>query len=136
MWTALLPLFGQLLEKLLPDPAQAASAKLEMLRMAQSGELAALQADTQIAVGQLEVNRVEAASANWWVSGWRPFVGWICGLSLAFKFIGGPVLFMVLKAAGVSLELPAIDASDLTPILLGMLGLGGLRTIEKIKGAA
>ena len=82
------------------------------------------------------MRQIEAASARLFVSGWRPFVGWTCAAALAFKYIGGPLLVLACDLAGVTVTLPAIDATDLTPILLGMLGLGGLRTLEKVKGVA
>lgn len=136
MWPQLLALIPAVLDKVLPDPAAAADAKLRLLEMAQRGDLAALTAETDLAKGQLAVNQVEAASGRLFVSGWRPAVGWICALAVGFKFIGGPLLFVAAQAVGHPIELPAIDTSELWPLLLGMLGLGGLRTIEKVKGAA
>lgn len=131
MWTAFLPLITGLLDKLLPDKGAADAAKIELLRLVQTGELAALQAETTLAQGQIKVNEVEAASPRLFVAGWRPAIGWICAAALGFKFIGGPVLFMLTGA-----PLPEIEAGELMPLLLGMLGLGGLRTLEKVKGKA
>lgn len=133
---SLIPVFTQLLDKILPDKGAADAAKLELLKMAQQGELAQINADVSIATAQAETNKIEAASASLWVSGWRPGVGWCCALAVAFKFIGGPALFMIAQAVGHPVELPVIETSELWPLLLGMLGLGGLRTIEKVKGAA
>jgi hypothetical protein len=133
---SLIPVFSQLLDKILPDKGAADAAKLEMIKLAQQGELAQINADVSIATAQSETNKIEAASTRLFVSGWRPFVGWICGLAVGFKFIGGPALFMVAQALGHPVELPVIETSELWPLLLGMLGLGGLRTIEKVKGAA
>lgn len=136
MWPGLLALLPDLLDKLLPDKGAADAAKLEMLRLVQSGELAALDAETRLALGQAEINQVEAASNRLFVAGWRPFVGWICAAAIGFKYIGGPVLVMLGAGLGVTVPLPPIDADELTPLLLGMLGLGGLRTLEKVKGKA
>lgn len=136
MWASLIPMLGSIVDKLLPDPAAAAEAKLKIMQMAQTGELAQLTADTELAKGQMEVNRVEAASTSLFVSGWRPFVGWICGIAMGFKYIGGPLLTMVAQIVGHPIELPVIDSSELWPILLGMLGLGAYRTAEKIKDKA
>lgn len=135
MWPQLLPLLGGLLDKLLPDPQAAADAKLKMLEMAQKGDLAQLDADARLAAGQLDVNKAEAANSSMFVSGWRPFVGWTCGAAFAFKFVGGPVLVLVASYFGHTVTLPEFDYSEMSTILLGMLGLGGLRTVEKIKGA-
>jgi hypothetical protein len=133
---SLIPVFSQLLDKILPDKGAADAAKLELLRLAQQGELAQINADVSIATAQSETNKIEAGSTRLFVAGWRPFVGWICGFAVGFKFIGGPALFMVAQAFGHPVELPVIETSELWPLLLGMLGLGGLRTVEKVKGAA
>jgi hypothetical protein len=133
---SLLPVFSQLLDKILPDKGAADAAKLELMKMAQQGDLAQINAEVAIATAQSDINKVEAASTRLFVAGWRPFVGWICGLAVGFKFIGGPVLFMVAQALGHPVDLPVIETSELWPLLLGMLGLGGLRTVEKVKGAA
>jgi hypothetical protein len=136
MWPALIPLLGGLLDKLLPDPAAAASAKLQVLQMAQTGELAQLDADLKIATGQMAVNQAEASSASLFVSGWRPFIGWICGAAFAYKFVLAPAVAFGLNAAGHPVELPVLDFTEMSTVLLGMLGIGGLRTIEKIRGVA
>lgn len=133
---SLLPVFSQLLDKILPDKGAADAAKLELVRLAQQGELAQINADVTIATAQADINKIEASNTRLFVSGWRPAVGWICALAVGFKFIGGPALFMVAQALGHPVELPVIETSELWPLLLGMLGLGGLRTVEKVKGAA
>jgi hypothetical protein len=135
MLTALIPILGSLLDKFIPDPNAAADAKLKMLDMVQKGELAQLDADLKLATGQQEVNKVEAASSSLFVAGWRPFIGWVCGAAFAFKFIGGPLAVVVMSMAGHPITLPEFDFTEMSTVLLGMLGLGGLRTIEKVKGA-
>lgn len=132
---ALLPVLGNLMDRVFPDKAAADAAKLRVMEMAQAGELAQLDADVKLATGQQEINKIEAASTSLFVSGWRPFVGWTCGLAFFFKFVGGPMLFMVAQAFGRMIILPAVDYSELWPILLGMLGLGAYRTYEKVAGA-
>ena len=138
MWPALIPIIGNLLDKFIPDPAAQAEAKLKMLAMAQQGELAALDADMKLALGQLDVNKAEAASGNLFTSGWRPAVGWICAAGLAYEFLFAPLLpWLVLALAGKQLPaLPDLPMETLMTLLLGMLGLGGLRTVEKVKGVA
>ncbi len=136
MWPALIPVFTSLLDKLLPDPGAAADAKLKLVEMAQTGQLAELNAQVAMATGQTDVNKVEAASERLFVAGWRPFVGWICAAALGFKYIGGPLLVMGGAWAGVDIPLPDIDSTELLPLLLGMLGLGAFRTVEKVKGVA
>ncbi|MES2346301.1 MAG: 3TM-type holin, partial [Pseudomonadota bacterium] len=76
MLAALLPLLGTLIDKFFPDPTAAAAAKVQVMEMAQRGELAQLDADVKLATGQLDVNKTEAASSSLFVAGWRPFIGW------------------------------------------------------------
>ena len=85
---------------------------------------------------QIEVNKVEAGSSSLFVSGWRPFIGWTCGVALCYHFILQPFLMFVLLSAGKSMELPVFQMETLTTILMGLLGLGGLRTYEKVKRSA
>lgn len=127
---------GKLIDRLWPDPAQRDAAKLELLKMQQSGELAQLAADTDLAKGQLAVNQAEAASDSLFVSGWRPFIGWICGLGLGFQFIVAPLATYIAALFGKVIVFPPLDMGTLLTLLLGMLGLGGMRTMEKFKGVA
>lgn len=133
---ALLPVIGDVLDKIFPDKTAAEAAKVRLVELAQQGELAKLTADTQLATAQADINKIEAASNRLFVAGWRPAVGWICALAVGFKFIGGPLLFMIGQAVGHPVDLPRIDTEELWPLLLGMLGLGAFRTVEKVKGAA
>ena len=87
-------------------------------------------------LAQLEVNKAEAAHKSVFVAGWRPFVGWVCGVALAYHFILAPLLQFSFALAGMDQELPEFDFSQLSTVLMGMLGLGGLRTFEKMKGVS
>lgn len=136
IWTSLIPVLGNLFDKLIPDQNAAAAAKLEVMRLAQAGELASLDADLRMATGQMEINKVEAAHPSLFVSGWRSFIGWTCGAAFAFKFIGGPAIFVISQWFGHPITLPVFDFTEMSTILLGMLGLGGMRTVEKIRGVA
>lgn len=126
----------KLVDRLFPDAKAADAAKLELLKMQQTGDLAQLNADLQMSLGQMEVNKVEAASTDVFTSGWRPFVGWTCGAAFAYKFVLAPFIVLGLTAAGHPISLPVLDFTEMSTILLGMLGLGGMRTVEKIKGVA
>ena len=89
----------------------------------------------QLAMAQIEVNKAEASSGSVFKGGWRPFIGWVCGFAFAYHFILQPILLFGIVVAGVSFPpLPAFDMSQMMPVLLGMLGLGGLRTYEKKTG--
>ena len=138
MWPLIASILPGLLDKLIPDPQAAADAKLKAIEMAQRGELAQLDADMKLALGQLEVNKAEAASGSLFTSGWRPAVGWICAAGLAYEFLFAPLLpWLLLALAGKQLPpLPDLPMETLMTLLLGMLGLGGLRTVEKVKGVA
>ena len=127
--SAALSIGGKLIDRLWPNPAERDAAKLELLKMQQAGELAQMTAQT-------DINRVEAASSSIFVAGWRPFIGWTCGAAFAYKFVLAPALAFGLAAFGHPIELPVLDFTEMSTVLLGMLGIGGMRTFEKIKGVA
>lgn len=133
MWGTLIPVVGSLLDKLIPDPKMAAEAKLKAVELAQRGELSHLDAEVRLALGQVEVNKVEAG-ADLFRGGWRPFTGWICALGLGTQFIVAPILTWVSLLFGHNIAFPALDMSVLLTLLFGMLGLGTLRTQEKLRG--
>ena len=121
--SAVLDIGTKVIERLWPDPAAAAAAKLELLKLQQSGELAQI-------TGQLEINKTEAANPSVFVSGWRPFIGWICGIGLAYQFLIYPILI------AYEPKIVQLDISTLITLLGGLLGLGTLRTVEKLNGVA
>jgi hypothetical protein len=111
-----------LLDKFIEDKDQKLALAHEI------STLASKQAQ-ELAKGQLEVNKVEAAHKSLFVAGWRPAIGWICGLALMYSTLLAPIL-------SIWLIVPAVDSSLLTTVLMGMLGLGGLRTFEKTRSVA
>jgi len=127
--SALLDIGGKVIDRVWPDPEKAAAAKLELFKMQQSGELAAM-------AGQMEINKVEAASSSLFVSGWRPSIGWICGAGFAVQFVIGPLAEWGSALYGHPVKFPQMDTGTMMPLLLGMLGLGGLRTAEKLADKA
>lgn len=128
MWPNLIPVIGSIVDKLIPDPKMAAEAKLKALELAQKGELAHLDAEVRLALGQIDVNKEEAKS-DLFRGGWRPFVGWICAFGLGIQFIIAPFFTFFGDA-----PFPQLDMSTLMTLLFGMLGLSTLRTQEKING--
>jgi hypothetical protein len=86
--------------------------------------------------GQLDTNKVEAANPRLFVSGWRPFIGWVCGMACAWNWIGLPIVLLILKLTGHTISVSPADVSEMLPILMAMLGIGGFRTYEKFKGVA
>ena len=86
------------------------------------------------ALAQMEVNKVEASSSSLFVSGWRPATGWCCVFAMAGNFIVTPFANFALGLAGMDITIPLVPLDTMMPVLLGMLGLGGLRTYEKSIG--
>jgi hypothetical protein len=128
--------FGsKVIDKLFPDPQKAQEAKIELFKLQQNGELAQLAAETDLAKGQLEVNVEEAKSANLFVSGWRPACGWVGGLGLAYAAIIEPMArFLAQVGFGYVGVFPVIDTTITMQILFGLLGLGAMRSFDKVKG--
>ena len=126
--TAISDLIKTGLEKWIPD--------------ANAREQAAMQIAAQVhaqTMAQIDVNKVEAASSSLFVAGWRPFCGWVCGGAYAYNFVLQPFLVFAVTTFGVHIDmaqLPAMDMGELGGLLFGMLGIGGMRTFEKVKGVA
>jgi hypothetical protein len=117
-----------LLDKFIEDKDQKAQLAHDLATMADRHA-------QELAVAQIEVNKAEAASGSVFKGGWRPFIGWVCGSAFAYHFVLQPVIVFVVLAVGVDLPpLPEFDMTSLMTVLMGMLGLGGLRTYEKKQG--
>jgi hypothetical protein len=130
MIASLIPAVSGLLDKFIEDKDQKNAMAHEIATMAEK-------AAHEAAMAQLEVNKAEAGHRSVFVAGWRPFVGWVCAVALAYHFVVQPVLVFGLAAANVPpITLPSFDMDSLMTVLLGMLGLGGLRSYEKTKGLA
>jgi len=127
--SAALDLGNTLISRIFPDPAQAADAKLKLLELQQSGELSVMTAQT-------DINKVEASNTSIFVSGWRPAIGWVCALALAYQYLLKPLVMGILPNFGIAIApLPGLD-DNLWQLMMGMLGMGGLRTMEKMQGVA
>ena len=122
--TAVFGIGEKLIDRLWPDPEQREKARLALRELEQEGALA-----------QIAVNLAEAKNENLFVAGWRPFVGWVCASALAYTYVAQPFMIFVSVSYGQDLSgLPQLDLTTMLPVLLGMLGLGGLRTYEKRTG--
>jgi hypothetical protein len=119
----------KIINKFIPDGEAKAKAEAEF-------RSALLESETKIATSQIEVNKEEAKNANLFVSGWRPFIGWVCGVAFAYHFVILPILMFIAALSGATFDSPEFDMDSLFAVLGGMLGLGGLRTFEKFKGVA
>ena len=93
-------------------------------------------AAVMVVQGQIDINKEEAKSPSVFVSGWRPFIGWVCGAACAWNWIGLKIALFIAAYLGHDLKLQPADISEMMPVLLGMLGLGGLRTVEKLNDKA
>jgi len=123
------------IEKIWPDPTARAVELRKLEELRQTGDLAQLNAHVQIMLGQLEINKVEAAHPSIFVAGWRPAVGWVCVAILAFNYIGVWLLEYVTLFFDAMPPVPKqMDMADLWPVLLGMLGIGGMRSHDKKHG--
>jgi len=131
----ILPLITSVIGKLIPDANQAAqvNAELQKALIERQGEID--KAIAEAARAQAEINMKEAEHPSLFVSGWRPFVGWVCGLGCAYGFVAQPFLAWFAALAQVATP-PVLDINTLIGLLGGLLGLGTLRTAEKIKDVA
>jgi hypothetical protein len=129
---ALIPLVGGIIDKVFPDADAAANAKLELMRLAQAGELAQLNAETSLALGQIDTNKVEASTGKA-AALWRPGAGWVCVAGMGYTFLAQPLLSWLSAVKGWPVP-PEIATDSLMVLLTGMLGLGSFRSYEKAKG--
>lgn len=125
-----------IINKIFPDKTQADAAKAALAQAQLNGQLQEELAIWDNAKQQAVVNAAEAANTNVFVSGWRPAVGWTCSAAFGWSFVGQPIGQFIMAAVGHPVTLPALDISEMMPVLLGLLGLGAMRTYEKVQGAA
>jgi len=126
--TSLIGPVSGILDKVIPDKDMKAKLAHELATMADTHAQQAL-------LAQLEINKAEAASGSVFKGGWRPFVGWVCGIALLYHFILSPLIIFSVTLTGIDIPpIPEFDMGSLMTVLMGMLGLGGLRTYEKQKG--
>lgn len=123
----------KILDKIIPDPAAKAEAKLKMLELQQQGAFKELDAEMQLALAQIDVNKTEASSPSLFKGGWRPATGWVCVMGLFYQFLGQPLLAWASTMYAFEPP-PVLDTADLMTLLLGMLGLGAYRSYERING--
>lgn len=137
MWNLLIPAITTVLDKVLPDPQAAADAKIKLMTLAQNGELAELDAVKQMALAQLDVNKVEAASSDPYTSRWRPTIGYVLAAALTFQYLLNPLITWGAAIWAPGITPPAIGLDDhLWELMFGVLGLAGWRSLDKIKGKA
>ena len=134
--TALFEAGKMAVERIWPDPIKRAEEVRKLEEMRQRGDLAELDAKVKLLLGQLDINKQEAAHKSIFVAGWRPFVGWCCGFSLLYVSIVEPLMRFTAFMYGYTGEFPEIDTSITMQVLLGMLGLVASRSYDKQKGTS
>ena len=135
--TAAFDLGSKVIDKIFPDKEAADRAKLELFKLHQTGELKILDNEFNLALEQIKVNAIEAAHPSIFVSGWRPAIGWVCVVTYTYNYVVMPLITWFAKWHDIAApNMITLDTGELTTLLLGMLGIGGLRTFEKIKGIA
>lgn len=129
------------LDRIIPDPAQRAAATLQLEQLKQAGEFKTLDSQLAAMQGQVDIDKIEAGSASLFVSGWRPFIGWVCGVSLFTYYVPYCIVATVIWAhqcwiAQTLVGRPDLGIADLIGLLSAMLGIAGMRTAEKFYGVA
>jgi hypothetical protein len=133
---ALLPTVTEIINKIIPDPKAAAEAKLKALELAQKGELAQLDADVRMAIGQMEINKADAqAGLGAFRAGWRPMIGYVGATALAFYYVVRPLVLWLSAIFGWNIVPPDVRLDEsLWQLISLMLGMAGWRTYDKTKG--
>ena len=135
-WLALIPAISELLDKIIPNPEEREKAKIELIKSERAADIEQLRLALSADHMQAEINREEAKHPDIFVAGWRPFIGWVCGIAFSYHFVLQPILaFIIANLNNGKVSLPNFDMNELSTVLMGILGLGGLRTLEKIKNA-
>lgn len=131
MISSIIELGGKIIDKVIPDKAQADTAKLKLLELQQNGDLKLEEFSHNEMMGQIDINKIEAQSSNLFIAGWRPFIGWSCGCGFVYQLLLQPIITGIIDH-----QFPVLDMNTLIALLGALLGLGGYRTYEKIKGAS
>ena len=125
--TAVLPAVTDVIGRFLPEDKEKRAKAERDIEKQLTNSLA------KIDLAQLDINKTEAGHRSVFVAGWRPFIGWSCGIALCYSYVVQPILVFILAQTGYLVELPRMDLGEMMTVLMGMLGLGGLRTFEKFK---
>ena len=129
----LVPKISDIVSKAIPDKDLQTKVQQELAKMANDSELKALEQQFQLQMAQIEVNKVDAGSGDKFQSRWRPFIGWVAGVGVAFQVVLAPFIEYICRLFGYPVDLPVLDANLLMFMLSALLGLSISRTYEKIK---
>lgn len=138
-----MPFLDKVIEKIIPDKGARDKAKQDLAMLQANGELEAMRMESQALNAQAEINKVDAASGNWWQAGWRPAAGWICVFGMGYSYLLQPLLPWFMKITSLWLgfkvevpTLPDIATGDLMVLMMSLLGVAGIRSFDKLKGVA
>ena len=132
--TALLNVGITAISRIWPDPIKQAQEVRKLQELAQNKDLAVLQAEVSSLLGQIEINKIEAKSNSLFIAGWRPCVGWVGAFSFAYATIIEPIMRFIANMRGYTGDFPEINTNLTIQVLLGMLGLGVMRSFDKKNG--
>ena len=132
-WGQISDFLKDIVNKVVPDPAQKAQATLALAQLEQQGEFKLIDTQLALAKSQTDINAIEASSDSLFVAGWRPYIGWVCGIALTYQYLLRPLLPWIINLFHPIIPVPIPMALDdtLTQLVYGMLGFGALRTIDK-----
>lgn len=129
------------INRIWPDPAKQAEEQRKLAELAQAGDLERLNAHVQLMLGQIEINKTEAQHKSVFVAGWRPFIGWVGGMAMAYQFVVYPLMLWIwaiigpISATGEPIPPPPVmETAALWTVITGMLGIGVQRSFDKTKG--
>ena len=132
--SAIFGIGGKIIDKLFPDPEQRAKAQLEMLNMQQAGEFKMFEVLGQSDTNQTSINIEEAKSDSLFKSGWRPYIGWVCGGGFSYQLLFRPIFSWFAENMWHWTAMPSLEMETLMTLTFGVLGLGAYRTYEKTRG--
>lgn len=134
---AVADLVGKVIDKIFPDPIEAEKARIRLAELSQQGALAELQSETQLLQGQIDINKIDASSGDKYQSRWRPTVGWVCTVGLAYQTIIRDLMDWTARVAGYPGDFPSMDTATLVGLLIALLGVGAMRSVDiRARGAA
>lgn len=122
--------------KFIPDAGKQAELQLEIAKLKQQDEFKQIDAALQTAQQQTDINKIEASSSSFFVAGWRPACGWVCAVAFGYHYVFQPFAAFIMASFGVIVQLPKFEMDTLLTLLMGMLGLGGMRSFDKLKGTS
>jgi len=130
-WGKISDFLTDIFNRVIPDPAQKAQAQFQLAQLEQQGEFKLIDTQLQLMQSQTDINKVEAASNSLFVSGWRPYIGWVGGTALAYQYLLRPLIPFLFNLFGHPVPEPMALDNSLQELVYALLGVAGLRTVDK-----